>query len=191
LSLFTQRPSTLSDVEVRSKVVGVKVEEWEYPRQGYLEVYVYFSGEEVAATVTIVDSATGETVGTYVAPQDFPVLLDTGTYMGYVYYENYRSSQIIEIREGQTTVWRVYMEPRRVCFVATACYGYGHPRLETFRWFRDAVLLKTVSGRFFVKVYYYYIGRPVARVLELNRVLKTVARKSLDLIGKFLESVKR
>jgi hypothetical protein len=185
---YLQRPSTLDSVSVQSEVVSVAVQP--YTGQGYLEVHVYFRGVEVTATVTIVNPVTGETIATYTSPQDFPMLTPTGTYILYAYYEEYRASQTVEIKEGQTTIWRVYMEPKRVCFVATACYGYGHPALETFRWFRNKILLTNILGIFFTKAYYYYIGYPIAKTLRKHNVLRNLTRRSLDLALQTLRSLK-
>jgi len=179
---YLQRPSTLSPVSIESTVVSVEV--WAYPGQGLLEVHVYFKGVEVTGTVTIIDPQTGQTIATYTAPQDFPVLISTGTYNLYAYYEEYRASQTVQIIEGQTTIWRVYMEPKRICFVATACYGYGHPALETFRLFRDDFLLKNFFGRKFVYLYYYVIGKPIATLLKSHKLIKRTVKAMLDVTQK-------
>jgi hypothetical protein len=188
--MYTQRPSTLSPVTVRSEVVGVKV--WApAPGQGYLEVHVYFRGVEVTATVIIVDAVTGQQVGTYTAPKDFPLPLNVGSYICYAYYDRYRVTQTIQIVEGQTTIWRVYMEPR-ICFVATAIYGYGHPALETFRLFRDKMLLRNFLGRKFVHLYYYIIGKPIASFLNAHKTILKVSKALLDAFRTLLDyAVKR
>jgi len=185
---YLQRPSTLSPAHIESEVVSVEV--WAYPGQGLLEVHVYFRGVEVTATVSIIDPNTGQQIATYITPQDFPVLLTTGTYNLYAYYEEYRASQTVEITEGQTTIWRVYMEPKRLCFVATTCFGYGHPALETFRFFRDTILLRNTFGRLFTKIYYYYIGYPIAEILKTRHTLRNITRRSLDIILRALEKLK-
>mgnify|MGYP001626275770 CR=1 FL=1 len=182
---YLQRPSTLSPVTVQSEVVYVKV--WGYPGQGTLEVHVYFRGVEVTATITIIDPETGQTIGTYTAPKDFPLVMNVGTYMVYAYYNGYRATQTVEIVEGKTTVWRVYMEPR-VCFVATAVYGYGHPSLETFRRFRDKILLRNIFGKKFVHLYYYVIGKPVASLLKKHKLVCKVAKTLLDMAERALKA---
>jgi hypothetical protein len=183
---YLKPPSTLSPVTVQSQVVYVTV--WGLPGQGYLEVHVYFRGVEVTATVTIVNAKTGQTVGTYTAPTDFPITLDVGSYICYAYYDRYRATQTVEIVEGQTTIWRVYMEPR-ICFVATAVYGYGHPALTTFRMFRDKMLLTNFFGRKFVHLYYYVIGRPIANFLKQRETVRKIVKLLLDKFREFLEAI--
>jgi hypothetical protein len=150
-----------------------------------LEVHVYFRGVEVTATVTVVNSVTGEQVGTYTAPADFPVTLNVGSYICYAYYDRYRATQTVQVVEGQTTIWRVYMEPR-ICFVATAVYGYGHPALETFRMFRDKMLLTNFFGRKFVYLYYYVIGKPIALFLKTHKTILKISRKLLNVFRMLL-----
>ena len=184
---YSKRPSTLSPVEVKSKVVSVEV--YGYPGEGQFEVHVYYRGIEVTATVTIVDPNTGQEIATYIAPSDFPVWLDTGNYLAYAYYNNYEASQIVEIKEGQTTIWRVYMQPRRICFIATVCYGYNHPNLETFRTFRDNFLMKNVFGRKLVYLYYYIIGEPVAKFLVSHRAIRKTVKTILNVVNKIIRRV--
>lgn len=184
--MYTVRPSLLTGVEVKSNIVGVTVI---YPGMGYFEVHIYFRGVEVTGTVTIVDVKTGQTIGTYTAPADFPLLMQVGTYRVYAYYRNYRATQTVEIREGETTIWRVYMEPR-MCFIATAVYGYGNRKLETFRWFRDTLLLTNIPGRFFTKIYYRYIGKPVAELLKKHYSLKFSAEKALNIIHRAISAMR-
>ena len=180
---YHSRPSTLSPVEVKSKVISVEV--YGYPGEGLFEVHVYYRGIEVTATVTIVDPNTGQEIATYIAPSDFPVWLNTGNYLAYAYYNNYEASQIVEIKEGQTTIWRVYMQPKRICFVATACYGYEHPALQTFRKFRDKFLLRNYLGKIFVNLYYYKIGFSTANFLIKHHLSGNI-KKLLELLRKLL-----
>jgi len=49
---YNKRPSSMSPVYVRSKVVGVTVYE-RIEGKGYLEVHVYYMGAEVVAEITI------------------------------------------------------------------------------------------------------------------------------------------
>lgn len=179
--------STLHPASVRSEIVPIKVST--YPGQGFLEVHVYFKGVEVTATVTIIDSQTGQEIGTYVTPEGFPVTLDTGNYLLYAYYEEYKASQTVEVKEGQTAIWRVYMEPKRICFVATACYGYGNPNLETFRLFRDNFLLKNFLGRKFVYLYYYVIGEPIASLLKSHKIIRKTVKTLLDVTRKIARKI--
>jgi len=169
-----------SPVTVRSKVIGVEVYQ-KIEGKGYLEVHVYYMGAEVVAEITIT-TLTGVFIGTYLSPSDFPLLLDVGDYVVSAKYKNYTKTETITIEEGKTTVWRVYFE-RKVCFVATACYGYGHKSLIIFRWFRDKLLLTNIIGRVFVYVYYYIIGKPISQFLIKHKTIKEGVKLFLDIIS--------
>ena len=66
------------------------------------------------------------------------------------------------------------------CFIATAVEDYCEPAtLPMLRAFRNEVLLKSILGRLFVKVY-YYVGPPCARI-----VLRTPERFQKKLAGLF------
>jgi len=176
--MYSERPSSMSPVYVRSKVVGVTVYE-RIEGKGYLEVHVYYMGAEVVAEITIT-TLTGVLIGTYLSPSDFPLLLDIGQYVVSAKYRTYAKTETITIEEGKTTVWQVYFE-RKVCFVATACYGYGHPFLKTFRRFRDKILLTNIFGRMFVRIYYFVIGKPIALFLLKHHDLRLAMRRLLDI----------
>jgi len=175
---YDKRPSSMSPVYVRSKVVGVTVYE-RIEGKGYLEVHVYYMGAEVVAEITIT-TLEGILIGNYLSPRDFPLILDVGEYVVSAKYRTYTKTETITIEEGKTTVWRVYFE-RRICFVATACYGYGHPFLKTFRRLRDNVLLTNVFGRSFVHIYYFVIGKPIASFLLKHTSLRLAMRRLLDI----------
>jgi hypothetical protein len=54
---------------------------------------------------------------------------------------------------------------QKQCYIATACYGDAdHPDVESLRRFRDEVLLRTVWGRAFVRVYYVLSPRIAERL---------------------------
>jgi len=180
------RVRSMSPVYVRSKVIGVKVYE-RIEGKGYLEVHVYYMGAEVIAEITIT-TLEGIFIGSYLSPRDFPLLLDVGDYVVSAKYRNYQKTETISIEEGKTTVWRVYFE-RRICFVATACYGYGHPSLKTFRRFRDCFLLTNPLGRYAVWLYYYVIGKPVASFLLKHNLAKKFSLSVLNLIRRVTEAL--
>jgi len=176
----------MSPVYVRSQVVGVTVYE-RIEGKGYLEVHVYYMGAEVVAEITIT-TLTGVLIGVYLSPQDFPLLLDVGQYVVSAKYRTYTKTETITIEESRTTVWRVYFE-RKLCFVATACYGYGHPFLKTFRSLRDKILLTNIFGRAFVYVYYFVIGKPVASFLLKHPNIQLAMRRLLDTAHFFFKYV--
>lgn len=66
------------------------------------------------------------------------------------------------------------------CFVATAVYGdYDHPKVKTFRQFRDQVLLKSKSGENFVR-FYYKNGPGWANWIKNKAVLQKAVRICLN-----------
>lgn len=63
------------------------------------------------------------------------------------------------------------------CYIATACYGsYTHPDVQTFRTFRDNVLMSSLIGRCFVS-FYYTFSPLIARGIGNVRWLATGIRK--------------
>lgn len=63
------------------------------------------------------------------------------------------------------------------CYIATACYGsYTHPDVQTFRIFRDNVLMSSILGRFLVS-FYYTVSPQLARRIANLRWLATGIRK--------------
>lgn len=77
---------------------------------------------------------------------------------------------------------------RSGCFVATVTYGDENiVEVRFLRAFRDEVLSKSFNGRILVWIY-YRIGSQVARVVELLPFLRSVCRRTLDLIVRSIES---
>ena len=65
------------------------------------------------------------------------------------------------------------------CFIATAVYGGGHPRVSQLRKFRDLSLTTHPVGRALVAGY-YRLSPGVARYLQGHPVATSVARAVLD-----------
>ncbi len=66
------------------------------------------------------------------------------------------------------------------CFIATAVYSdYFHPDIDTFREFRDNVLMKSFLGCLLVKVY-YNIGPKAARYVSSRLYIKKIVRLFLE-----------
>jgi hypothetical protein len=62
------------------------------------------------------------------------------------------------------------------CFIATACFESPRsPEVELLRNFRDEVLLKSLAGKIFVKIY-YMLSPPVARFISRHFYLKKIVR---------------
>ncbi|MBZ5522159.1 MAG: DUF4157 domain-containing protein [Acidobacteriia bacterium] len=65
------------------------------------------------------------------------------------------------------------------CFIATACYGTSRaPEIDALRQFRDRVLMRSRSGRWFVRKY-YRLSPPVAVWLWRNERARSVVREGL------------
>lgn len=73
------------------------------------------------------------------------------------------------------------------CYIATAVYGdYDHENVRLFRRFKDEVLLQSLFGRLFVKVY-YAISPALARLLDPESTVSNVIRQFiLDRIAKII-----
>lgn len=60
------------------------------------------------------------------------------------------------------------------CFIATACYGSPFaPEVEMLRKYRDHVLLKSLWGRCFVKIY-YLISPSISKIIEKSVLLRNL-----------------
>ncbi|NER00358.1 MAG: hypothetical protein F6K30_27290 [Cyanothece sp. SIO2G6] len=72
------------------------------------------------------------------------------------------------------------------CFIATAAYmTESHPDLDTFRQFRDQILLKNSLGRIATSLY-YRIGPFLATHIRNNHSLRQLVRDKLALLAKYL-----
>ena len=62
------------------------------------------------------------------------------------------------------------------CFIATAAYGYEFSsEVVTLQSFRDEILISTVLGRLFIKIY-YFLSPSVAKVIIHNENLKKLVK---------------
>lgn len=72
------------------------------------------------------------------------------------------------------------------CFIATAAYSNTeHPDIDTFRKFRDTVLLTSFFGRFLVAGY-YKIGPILAKYVKNNKNIQMMCRNLLSNLAEFL-----
>lgn len=68
----------------------------------------------------------------------------------------------------------------RGCFIATAVYGdVDHPRVKTFRTFRDQVLRNSLPGRMFIALY-YRLGPVGATLIEGHPRIINILRNLLN-----------
>jgi len=73
------------------------------------------------------------------------------------------------------------------CYIATMAYGdYNHPQVMILRQFRDKVLDKSAFGKWFIKTYYYYSPKLVAK-LKNKRTVNTIIRTALNQFIKFIK----
>jgi hypothetical protein len=78
-------------------------------------------------------------------------------------------------------------QPGFQCFVATAAYGTPlHDHLDTFRRFRDGVLLKTSAGSAMVAAYYQW-SPPLADAIAARPWLAAVVRLVLTPLAWMME----
>lgn len=67
-------------------------------------------------------------------------------------------------------------EKKSGCFIATACYGTDTAtEVLILRAFRDSVLLSSITGRAFVKIYYLF-SPPIARIIDSHSLLRLLVR---------------
>jgi len=68
------------------------------------------------------------------------------------------------------------------CFIASAVYqSYDSPEVLILRKFRDTVLLRSISGRLLISIY-YSLSPPIASLISRSRFLRSLSKTTLDLI---------
>ena len=74
------------------------------------------------------------------------------------------------------------------CYIATMAYGnYDHPQVMFLRRYRDEVLLKSITGRLFVK-FYYWLSPKLVKILKGHETINAFIRSILD---KIVEKIDR
>jgi len=102
------------------------------------------------------------------------------------YNKNHRtlksiSSQISSASSGSSS------SPDGGCYIATMAYGsYDHPQVSELRKFRDETLSKTMFGRQFIQVYYWFSPKLV-QLLKGKALVNSLIRKMLN---KFIKQIK-
>lgn len=101
---------------------------------------------------------------------------------------SYNPSSLLLVGDGTPVLvedlWELYKKQggqasSEKCFIATAAYGsYNHPQVRILREFRDAVLLPTRLGQWFVETYYRLSPRP-ARWLAHHDNIRPLAKAAL------------
>jgi hypothetical protein len=73
------------------------------------------------------------------------------------------------------------------CYIATAVYGdYCAPEVLILRKVRDEVLIKSLSGRFFISTY-YRVSPSLLRMFGANTLFLNMSKKIVDLLCKYLK----
>lgn len=73
------------------------------------------------------------------------------------------------------------------CFIASATYENADAyEVLILRKFRDNVLNRTVGGKLFINLYYFYSPH-IAQIVGKSKIIKIIARKILDHIVNFIE----
>lgn len=75
------------------------------------------------------------------------------------------------------------------CYVATMCYGdINAPQVQTLREFRDEILLKRLTGRIFVRLYYKSSPSFVRIMRKRTKINRLIREYILDPIVKNIET---
>lgn len=73
------------------------------------------------------------------------------------------------------------------CFIATACYGnYNSPEVLEFRKFRDNILIKSLVGKYFIKVYYRISPKLVKLIGTENDLTENIKKLILNPLLKII-----
>ncbi len=72
------------------------------------------------------------------------------------------------------------------CFIATAAYDSKyHSDVETFRAFRDQIILKYIAGKYLVSVY-YWVGPYLAKLVSSYIPIKKLVRSNLERLAQWI-----
>jgi len=78
-----------------------------------------------------------------------------------------------------------------VCYIATACYGsYEVPEVLILRKFRDKVLLQTITGKLFVKIYYKLSPTLANKLKNMSKINDFVKKWYLDRLVNLIKKTK-
>ena len=108
------------------------------------------------------------------------------------YVENIeRSGKVTPFVQGSNHHLKTGKTKFEGCFIATVCYGgYDTPEVIELRRFRDDVLLKTTTGKLFVKLYYKF-SPDISKAIGKSDTLKKYIRKYfLDKIFNYINLLK-
>lgn len=73
------------------------------------------------------------------------------------------------------------------CYIATMAYGdYNHPQVMILRQFRDEVLGRSLFGKAFIKMYYYYSPKLVMK-LKNKKSANLIIRMTLNQFIKLIK----
>jgi hypothetical protein len=76
------------------------------------------------------------------------------------------------------------------CYIATMAYGsYDHPQVLILRRFRDQILSQSLTGRLFIKMY-YFLSPKLVKLLSGHESINKAIRNTLDKISNHLTHYK-
>ena len=100
-----------------------------------------------------------------------------------------RQTVISDIKTGAGNM-KIESKSGKTCFVATATYQDAyHPDVVFLRHFRDTVLTKYKSGRYFIKIY-WIVGPKLAILVDEFQSIRTISRAILSRMVKIINSRK-
>jgi hypothetical protein len=95
------------------------------------------------------------------------------------------SISVIEKNHGLTKT-----DDKKGCFIATAVYGSRDAaQVQRFYQYRDCVLAKSFTGRFFIK-FYYLVSPALAKWIDNKPIIKSFVRKYIleKMLNRFQDS---
>jgi hypothetical protein len=98
-----------------------------------------------------------------------------------------RQSVTTDIETGAGRM-RIESKSGATCFVATAAYeDWRHPDVEFLRWYRDSILVESIAGKTFIRIY-WYIGPHLAKLVTPLPVVRKVVRYGISRLVRVLQS---
>lgn len=114
---------------------------------------------------------------------EFTQLLNAGNKIGAI--KRCRELTNLGLKEAKELVEQVAqrqgirLKTQSGCFIATACYGSAHAtEVVLLQDYRDRVLVNSLSGRTFIRLY-YAVSPPLAAFIARSEALKRVVRTYL------------
>jgi ribosomal protein L7/L12 len=134
--------------------------------------------------------ATGHNIS---ASDEINILLSIGAVQGKLmaikFYKSYYQKTLKESKDNIEKILSEYgIKTNEGCFIATVCYGdYNSKEVILLRKYRDEVLMNSLSGRAFIR-FYYFFSPFLSKMLSKSENAKFLIRKYvLDALIKKIE----